>query len=619
MCGISGYIGSRDAACILYDALTILQNRGYDSCGIVTCNNEGEDVCVTKCVSQNVSDAIEHLEQVVHSHGTNNIGIAHTRWATHGGKTERNAHPQFDESRRIFVVHNGIIDNYRNIKEDLIGKGVVFVSETDTEVIAQLIGYYMREMEDIALGVKAALNRLEGTWGLLVLDVHNPDKLVVARKGSPMFIGIGREEMYVASEIAAFGGSVDRCIALKDGEIIIVTPDKSDIDISRVESVSTEDKILLSPKPYKYWTEKEIMEQDITIQAALNNGGRISSSICVKLGGLDQEKELFKDIKNLILLGCGTSYYACLYASKLMRLFSTFASVQVVEASEFTSSYLNAPDCAVLLVSQSGETRDLLRCLDIIENNTSSVVSFAVVNRVGSLLSRRVKCGVYLNAGREVGVASTKSFTSQVIVLSLIACWFSQMELWTKKTKTLRKQIIEQIIRVPSYCHTLLVSESLNNKCEEIAKSLSPKNHCFILGKGFGEAIAKEAALKIKEITYLHAEGFPGGALKHGPFALIDEGTPVILLVLNNEDRYFMESTIHEVKARGAYTIIISDIGQEDLNHDIIDDYIFIPHNGHLTSLMGIFPLQLIAYRLAIQKGLNPDRPKNLAKTVTVH
>lgn len=618
MCGISGYIGTKEAAVILYESINVLQNRGYDSCGMVTCNSQGQDVLVSKYASKKVSDAIEYLEEDIHHHGTNNVGIAHTRWATHGGKTERNAHPQYDESRRIFVVHNGIIDNYRDIKEDLIAKGINFTSETDTEVIAQLIAYYMDDLEDISMGVKKALNRLEGTWGLLVLDVQNPDKLVVARKGSPMYIGIGREEMYVGSEIAAFSGSVDRCIALQDNEIIVVNPKNSDLDISRVENITIDNNFLRSPSPYRYWTEKEIMEQDITIQAALNNGGRISSSTCVKLGGLDHKKELFKDIKNLILLGCGTSYYACLYASKLMRLFSTFDSVQVVEASEFTPSYLNAPNCAFLLVSQSGETRDLLSCLDLIESNKPSTLTFAVVNRVGSLLSRRVKCGVYLNAGREVGVASTKSFTSQVVVLFLIACWFSQ-HISSRKSGKFRKRIIEQIIRVPSYCHTLLSSESTHNKCKEISESLLHKDHCFILGKGFGEAIAKEAALKIKEITYLHAEGFPGGALKHGPFALIDEGTPIILLVLNNEDRFFMESTIHEIKARGAHAIVISDISYEDLHQEIIDEYILIPHNGRLTSLMAIFPLQLIAYYLAIQKGLNPDRPKNLAKTVTVH
>jgi len=366
MCGISGYIGTKEAAGILYESINVLQNRGYDSCGMVTCNSQGKDVIVSKYASKKVSDAIEHLKEDIHQHGANNIGIAHTRWATHGGKTERNAHPQYDESRRIFVVHNGIIDNYRDIKEDLIAKGINFTSETDTEVIAQLIAYYMNELEDIFIGVKKALNRLEGTWGLLVLDVQTPDKLVVARKGSPMYIGIGREEMYVGSEIDAFLGSVDRCIALQDNEVVVVNPKNTDLDISRIENITIDNKFLLSPSPYRYWTEKEIMEQDITIQAALNNGGRISSSTCVKLGGLDHKKELFEDIQNLILLGCGTSYYACLYASKLMRLFSTFNSVQVVEASEFTHSYLNAPNCAVLLVSQSGETRDLLSCLDII-------------------------------------------------------------------------------------------------------------------------------------------------------------------------------------------------------------------------------------------------------------
>jgi len=617
MCGIAGYIGSQEAALILYKSLTILQNRGYDSCGIVTCD-KGENGVLTRHASKKTCDAIESIEEELHLHNGNHIGIAHTRWATHGAKTQSNAHPQADEYNRIFVVHNGIIDNYKVIKDDLISKKIEFSSETDTEVIAQLIAYYMRETEDITIGVKQALNRLEGTWGLVVLDIQNPDKLIVARRGSPMYIGIGKEEMFVASEVAAFSEGTDRCIALNDDEVITITPNSFDVDISRVENVMAGEKVTLSPDPYKYWTEKEIMEQDMTIQAAMNYGGRIEGSNKVKLGGLDKDRRLFEGIRNLILLGCGTSYYACLYASRLLRMFHIFETVQVVEASEFTTHYLKAPKCAVLLVSQSGETKDVLKCLDSIENSEYYAVTFAVVNRVGSLLSRRVKCGVYLNAGREVGVASTKSFTSQVIVLFLIACWFSQGEKG-KLNKKLRSAVIGQIIRVPSYCRALLFSSILTGKCEEVAQILSEKEHCFILGKGFADSIAREAALKIKEITYLHAEGFPGGALKHGPFALIEKGTPLILIVLSNEDRFLMESTIHEVKAREAYTIVISDVDQKEMNMDVIDKYIFIPNNGYLTALLAIFPLQLIAYRLSLLKGLNPDRPKNLAKTVTVH
>ena len=627
MCGITAYIGQRFASKVIIEGLVILQNRGYDSAGISTVNEKGE-IITTKSASQNsTSDSIEYLRTLLLHHKHNNIGIGHTRWATHGPKTDINAHPHNDNTNRFSLVHNGVIENHNTIREFLHGNAIDCISDTDTEVIVQLIYYYSVTGMGFVDSVKAAINKLEGTWGLVILDKETPDTLIVARHGSPILIGVGQDEIFVGSEVVAFQKYTTQYIALQNSEIATIQYDPgsikgrqinmtisgssiSSISSDRIKSVEKEE-ILMSPDPYPHWTLREINEQPYSINAAINNGGRILNDSQVALGGLDRNKARLLGIRNLIIVGCGTSRHAGLFISSVMRKICGFNTVQVVDGSEFDLSYIDGTlNVGVLALSQSGETKDVMRCLEMV-NGKDKVVTFSVVNRVGSQVARTTKCGVYLNAGREVAVASTKAFTSQVTVLSLISVWYGQNRKIHRQDRT---DIIESVMRLSTCYNTILSSSTINDLCEQVSEYLKDQTTCFVLGKGLASYIAYEGALKIKEIGYLHAEGYPGGSLKHGPFALIEKGTPIILVLLNDNDRSYMESTISEVQSRGAYTIVITNI--DGYNNGNIN--IQIPENGPLSALLSIVPLQLISYRLSLIKGINPDKPRNLAKTVTV-
>lgn len=605
MCGIVAYIGHREANQVLFEGLSILQNRGYDSAGMATVNSS-QELIVTKFASkEKTSDSIDFLKKDLDKHRGNTCGIIHTRWATHGGVNTRNSHPHNDASGRFSLVHNGVIGNHDVIRKFLLSKGIECISETDTEVIVQLIGYYSRE-NSFKKAIKLALKELEGTWALAILDRTNPNCLIATCHGSPLLLGIGDNEIFLASEVTAFQKYASRYISINNGELVVITNESGNIDLNiewnhRVRHTE-KSEILLSPDPYPHWTLREITLQPQTIQAAINNGSRIYDDQSVILGGLDRNKQRLLSIKNLIIVGCGTSYHAGLYGAHLFRLISGFNSVQVVDASEFNSSYLTS-DSGLLCLSQSGETKDVMRCLDLIRDK----VMFSVVNQVDSQVARYTNCGVYLNAGREVGVASTKAFTSQVTVLSMISVWFAQHR---HISLSERRLLIDNIRMLSSSYYKILQNLQIKN----VSEYLKNKNSCFILGKGSAAYIASEGALKIKEIGYIHAEGYPGGSLKHGPFALIEPGTPIIVILLKDADQSYMESTIHEIKSRGAYTIVITNI--ED--YEGSDIVISIPECGLLSSLLAVVPLQLIAYQLAIIKGINPDVPRNLAKCVTV-
>ena len=621
MCGIIAYIGNRQAKKVLIEGLTILQNRGYDSAGIATINPDGK-IITTKSASKNTtSDSIQHLSKISNIHGENSIGISHTRWATHGAKSDKNSHPHSDNTGRFSLVHNGVIENHNDIRKFLSNNNIECISETDTEVIVQLISYYSSKGNDFETSVKSAVEELEGTWGLVILDSHNPDRMITARHGSPMLIGIGSDDIFIGSEVAAFQKYTTQYISLDNNEIVTVSYDpnnsvgsKTHLKISnyneRVKNVEKEE-ILISPDPYPYWTIREITMQPQTINSALNNGGRIYNDKEVRLGGLERNKKRLLGIKNLIITGCGTSLNSGLYASSIFRSIAGFDTVQVIDASEFDMSYVNnLKDAGILALSQSGETKDVMRCLEMI-TSIEDLTTFSVVNRVGSQVSRTTKCGVYLNAGREVAVASTKAFTSQVTVLSMIGVWFGQHRGIHLNN---RINMINNIRKLGPYYDLILNNSDVNKSCIDVANYLTDKNTCFVLGKGNSAYIAYEGALKIKEIGYLHAEGYPGGSLKHGPFALIEEGTPIIIILLDDHNRSYMESTISEVKSRSAYTIVITNIH----NYNDGDVNILIPENGILSSLLAVVPLQLISYQLSLAKCINPDKPRNLAKTVTV-
>eukprot|EP01087_Luapelamoeba_hula_P023612 TRINITY_DN870_c1_g1_i1.p1 TRINITY_DN870_c1_g1~~TRINITY_DN870_c1_g1_i1.p1 ORF type:complete len:656 (+),score=106.09 TRINITY_DN870_c1_g1_i1:108-2075(+) len=618
-CGIIAYIGDTEAKGYLLEGLKILEPRGYDSAGITTIDSKTSDrkLVTTKYASlETTSNAIAKLEQNSKVHERHTIGIAHTRWATHGGKTNENAHPHHDEANRIAIVHNGVLENAADLKKELKEKyKLVFRSETDSEIIAQLIGQFVKEGENLREAVNHTLDRLQGTWGIAVVDRENPDQIIAAKNGSPILIGIGENKMFVGSESSAFSKHTKEFIALEDGEVAVVTAQGHSLDRRRAEKVIKQESYSMSPAPWPFWTIREIMEQPAAISRALNYGGRLYDESTVKLGGLEANEEVLGEIEHLIIAACGTSYYAALEGALLMRTLNCFKTVQVIDAAEMGQDILPKQNGGLLVISQSGETKDVHRALTTAQS--AGLPSLSIVNAVGSLVARSTACGVYLNAGREVAVASTKAFTCQVTVLSLIAIWFAQI----KQTSELQKRriLVEALHRLPTNVGMAL--QGLRKTCQTLAAKLlaNKVRHMFVLGKGYAYPIAMEGALKIKEISYIHAEGYSGGALKHGPYALITKGTPIILIALDDKHASKMLTVAEEVKAREAHLILITN-KPSMFNEDLVQgaDMITIPSNGMLTSVLATLPLQLLAYELSVGSGYDPDHPRNLAKSVTV-
>jgi len=621
-CGIVAFVGDEPAVPYLLEGLHILQNRGYDSAGISTLSSEGQ-VLTTKFASVgSTSDCIDLLSQHAPAiHNADGLGIAHTRWATHGGKTDENAHPHSDRFDRIALVHNGTIENSSELRKELEREhGIHFKSQTDTEVIAQMIGIYLDQGTKILEAVKKTLSRLEGTWGLAIIHKDSPNQIIACRNGSPLVLGIGKGRMFVASELAAFSRHTNQYISLNDGEVAVINSEGGvELDMTR-QQTAPQEHIELSPAPYEHWTIKEIMEQPEAIARTLNYGARFDQDGNVKLGGLESNKERMLNVRHLMMAACGTSLFASQYGAHLLKNLRCFDTVQTIDAAEVTADSFPAHDGGLCVTSQSGETKDTHRTL--VHASQLLIPAFSVVNQVGSLIARTTNCGVYLNAGREHAVASTKAFTTQVTAMALIAGWFAQNRFAKDGNigaihSTRRAELLESIHRLPIYTGMTLLTRP---QCAKIAEQLvrADAQHMFILGKGFAESIAKEGALKIKEITYVHAEGFSGGALKHGPFALLEDGTPVVCIIMNDNHAELMRIAAQEVRARGAKTIIITDKKCLADGLSEPEDTIVIPSNGPLSALLAVVPLQLIAYEMAVKKGINPDKPRNLAKAVTV-
>ena len=628
-CGIVAVVGENDVNSFLLEGLTILRNRGYDSAGMATVSDVSSDeaseeggggLYISKFASRDTTaDSIDLLRANSNKHHGHHIGIAHTRWATHGGKTDMNAHPHTDSKKRIALVHNGTVNNSHELRKELKDKyNIHFVSETDTEVISQLVGIYLDKGMHTREALASALARCDGSWGIACVNKSNSKEIVVACNGSPMVIGLGADKTYIASETSAFSKYTKNYIAMKDGEIGVVTAGDSSLDISRV-MIAPENDVLLSPDPYPHFTIKECLEQPEAIARALSFGARMNGQRVI-LGGLDKNIDNLACLHNLLLTGCGTSRNAADFASKLMRDLDCFDTVQVMDAAEVRRVDIPKKDGGLLAVSQSGETKDVIRAVRLGQETEGIRGVISVVNVVGSLIARTTGLGVYLNAGREHAVASTKAFTTQVTVLSLIALWFRQ----TKEEKLhvpdlpLKREVLEALQRLPI---SFGMANRLRDQCKKIAQELVNKESMFVLGKGYGEPMAMEGALKIKEMTYIHAEGYSGGALKHGPFALIEDkegkfgATPVICLILDDDHAHHMRTCAEEVKARGARVIVITD--NPKLANGVDENPIIIPNNGPLTALISILPLQFIAYELAVLRGVNPDVPRNLAKAVT--
>ncbi len=612
MCGISAYLGNKNnnkAIDCLLASLKMLQNRGYDSAGI--CYLKNNNIYNTKYASDKIS-GIEKLEKSKYQ--KTNIGIAHTRWATHGPKNDINAHPHLDYTGRFAIVHNGIIENYYQLKQELLSKRINFKSATDTEVIINLFSYYFNLLQNKELALQETVNRLEGTWGLVIIDNEKPNELYVTRKGSPLLLGKTDDYIMITSEISGFCNFVNQYFIIKENDIIICQLNNNNfIDIKKKGNYSFKNlnkkDLETNPGFYQHWTIKEIKEQPQSIIRAINNNARIKNNYEVKLGGLDSLKEQLLEIDNLIILGCGTSLHASLIGKSYFDSLYLFNSVIATDGAEFNETIIpRNGKSALLLLSQSGETKDLHRCIEIGRNKGLIIIS--IVNVVDSMIAREADCGVYLNAGREVAVASTKCFTSQLIVLSMISVWFSQ----NKNTYLMnRKQIIADIRNLSNDVNYLI--EELEDKVQLLAKDIisSKKKSLFILGKGYCKEIAREGALKIKEIAYLHAEGYSGSALKHGPFALLEKDTPVIFIAPNDSNFSKMVNSAEEVKSRHSKVIFITD-----KHIDNFENIIKIPINKTFSGLLAGVVLQLLAYHLSIIQDINPDYPKNLAKVVTV-
>ena len=607
MCGITAYLGNDNSFEYILSSLKLLQNRGYDSAGICTINN---DFILSKYATYDIS-ALDIIEKEIQLHSNTNIGIGHTRWATHGAKTNINAHPHIDCRNKVAIVHNGIIENYIVLKKFLEKNNFTFSSQTDSEVIANLISYYIKQNEPSP--IEKAFHELQGTWAVVILLKDNPNSLYLCKNGSPLVIAYDNNFCLVSSEQLPLSRYFNNYISLVDGDIIEISKKDNTICIPNIFNYKIEkidNKVFdLTPFPYTHWTLKEIHEQSNSITRSLNNGGRIIDNKSVKLGGLDDNYELLKNIEHVIILGCGTSLNAGLIGSFIMKKLKCFFTVQAHDASEFIEDDLpNYGNIVVIVLSQSGETKDIHKNMELIKKRNIPIIS--IVNVVGSLIARTSTCGIYLNAGREVGVASTKSFTSQVIVLSLLSIWFAQ----TKSiNENIRKQYIKSLRNISLHIKQVL---NMNNDIwKKVALITIKSKTVFILGRGEMQYIAQEIALKFKEICYIHAEGYPSGALKHGPFALIDENT--LIFVLSPKDEYYDKNlnTIEEINSRKAQIIVLTNSNENILE---LENNIILPNSDKFNSIIYTIALQLIAYEIALLKGHNPDYPKNLAKVVTV-
>ena len=621
MCGIIGilmkptYRTSEQIVEHLETGLQRLQNRGYDSCGVGLLN--GGETIIEKYASTDTSNSLSllsaRLAERKEPSWSLSSGIGHNRWATHGSKTDENAHPHLSYDKRFMVVHNGIIENCETLKANLPPHP--YLSETDTEVVAHLLSHHYEATKNTLESIRRTIRELKGTYGLVIINRDLPDHLYCVRNGSPLLVGASDTFAIVTSEQSGFGGSVNTYITLETDDICILSRDTGKIRITTTGIYTSTDvtapTTTPTPAPFPHWTLKEIHEQPSTILNNINLGGRLLNDREVKLGGLETMAAELRTARHVILLGCGSSYNAALYGATFMKQLCNFITVQAIDASELQPSDLpkTSDRVAVVLISQSGETKDLHRCLALLHSTTTFTVG--IVNVVDSLLARDVDCGVYCNSGTEVGVASTKSFTSQVVCLSLVALWFAQNQ---QTNQSLRASVIKSLRNLSNdYARTLA---QVDRQAKALAETvLKDTRSMFILGKGCDKYIADESALKIKEISYIHTESYSASSLKHGPFALLDADFPVIIINCEDEHDDKITSCYHEVKARHSPQILISTKTSTSTS---TNNTIIVPKNKHYGALLALIPLQLMSYYLSINKGINPDTPKNLAKVVTV-
>ena len=607
MCGVVGYVGFRKAAPFLINGLKRLEYRGYDSAGIVTVDKTGAKRYRGVGRVQNLDKMIQGIDLPM------TCGISHTRWATHGKPTENNAHPLADSSERFFVVHNGIIENHDQLRAQLEGEGYQFQSDTDTEVIVQLVSKFFEG--NLENAVEKALHIIEGAFGIAIVSTEDPMKIVAARRGSPIVIGVGKGEMFVASDVSALVQYTDQVIYMEDNEFAVLTPNDYKILSFDHEPIEREtfqiewdvkDSDLGS---FPHYMLKEIYEQPKTIENAMRGRVLLNEGVSV-LGGLQTKIQQIRQLKKLIIVSCGTSYHAGLIGRYVFENL-TDLNVEVELASEFRYRKLRLDETTgVLAISQSGETIDTLAAIR--EAQRKGAITIGLVNVVGSTISRETDCGVYCHAGPEIGVASSKIFVSQLVILNLMALLIGRYQSVSlsegvhliRALKNLPDQISEILARAP--------------ELEDLARTYYKFPNCLFIGRQIHYPIAMEGALKLKEISYIHAEGYAAGEMKHGPISLIDENFPTVALLSGDASYEKMVNNIQEIRARSGPVLAISTVSSEK-SAMLADDSFLIPQTHELLQpILSVVPLQLFAYYCARFRGCEIDKPRNLAKSVTV-
>ena len=610
MCGIVGYIGSREAYPVLIKGLKRLEYRGYDSAGVALLNG---DTTIYKKRGK-----VSELEDYVRGKETKcTIGIGHTRWATHGEPSDVNAHPHHSEKGLFTIIHNGIIENYAVLKRTLMEQGMTFYSETDTEVLANLIEYiYTTEKVSVEVAVSLALQKVEGAYGLVVISSEEPDMMIAARRSSPLVIGLGSNEYFIASDATPIAEYTDRVIYLNNDDIALIRRDELVLKNLVSETTSVNIKTLelgiqeMEKQGYEHYMLKEIFEQPRSIQDTFR--GRIHTETSeIRLGGLLDVKDRLVGARRIVVIACGTSWHAGLVGEYLIEDLARIP-VEVEYASEFR--YRNpmiGPEDVVLAISQSGETADTLAAIQLAREAGALVLG--ICNVAGSSISRETHAGVYTHAGIEIGVASTKAFTTQVTVLAMMAVMIGKEKGVLSQQRY--SQLIQELYDVPGKIEKILEQ---NEEFKRIADIYKDANNALYLGRGVSFPVALEGALKLKEISYIHAEGYPAAEMKHGPIALIDEKMPVVFIATRDSSYEKIVSNIQEVKARNGVVIAIVTEG-DTIIREMADHVIEIPQSDEsLVALTAVVPLQLIAYHIALMRGCNVDQPRNLAKSVTV-
>ncbi len=614
MCGIVGYIGNNEALPIILNGLKRLEYRGYDSSGIATYNGTTIICCKSKGKISKLEKSINKRKNI-----KGKLGIGHTRWATHGIPNDINAHPQFSNSNNLCLVHNGIIENYSSIKESLIKKGYEFHSDTDTEVLVNLIEF-VKEKENVKLGeaVQIALQQVVGAYAIAVIDKNKPDEIVVAKLGSPLCIGVGEEEHFIGSDATPFLEFTNKVIYLEDGELAIIRNHKSTI-FRKTKDDTTFSPVInnlelsldkIEKQGFDHYMLKEIYEQPKAIRDTLR-GRIIAEKGVIKLSGVDDHIDKFLSVKKITILACGTSWHSALVAEYMFEKIAKIP-VEVEYASEFRyREPVIGKEDIVLAISQSGETADTLAAIKLAKEKGAFI--YGICNVVGSSIARESDTGSYTHAGPEIGVASTKAFTTQMTVLYLMAVKLSKSK-GIISEQIYRKYILE-ISRIDKKIHKVLAS---NDIIKKVAKKIKGSKNCLYLGRGYNFPIALEGALKLKEISYIHAEGYPAAEMKHGPIALIDKNMPTIVIATNKINYDKIVSNIQEIKSRKGQIIAIVSKGDKEVKK-IADYTIEVPDSiESITPFITVIPLQLLSYHIAVMLGKNVDQPRNLAKSVTV-